>query len=287
MSLNHNEFELDLGDSPIRQGDVFKWDDEHAARPWYQYGVVVTADCDLAKNKTRGRLSYVPALTMEDYIWHFWRDNKFSSVQKAHISKFTSRLNTRLKKDGREDEVSEEAAQAWLQRAGTEGLLDEIGVTDKGQRLDLKKIADELVMLLSLLDAEEPNMALLQSCYAIKNAKATADDVTALALEIQSAISSLPGDVFFLPHVSDRPDEGLFLILRDITQCDISEIAIRPDELRFGRAKAKRLGRVAAPFRFAITQNLARVFSDIGLPESYEEKCKTSSHRFFGSRGLK
>lgn len=287
MSSTDSEFEPYLGDSPIRQGDVFKWDDGHAARPWYQYGVVVTADCDLAKSKTMGRLSYVPALTMEDYIWHFWRDAKFLSLQKAHISKFTSRLNNRLKRDGHQVEVSEEAAQAWLERAGIEGLLDEISITDKGQRSDFKKIADDLLILLSLLKAQEPDMALLKSCYAIKNPKVPSNDVQALAMEVQSSISSLPGDVFFLPHVHDRPDEGIFLMLRNITQCEISEIAVRPDDLRFGGAKAKRLGRIAAPFRYAITQNLARVFSDIGLPESYEEKCKTSSHRFFGSRGLK
>jgi hypothetical protein len=287
MSINEGEFEPELGDSPIRQGDVFKWDDEHTIRPWYQYGVVVTADCDLAQNKTMGRLSYIPALTMEDYIWHFWRDAKFSSVQKSHLAKFTSRLNNRLKKDAHAGGVSEEAAWTWLQRKGIDGLLDEIAMTDKGQRSDIKKIADDLVKLSSLLEAKMPDLGLLQVCYAIRNPKASPDDVKALALEVQSSMASLPGDVFFLPHVSDRPDEGIFLMLRNITQCEISEIAIRPDELKFGSAKARRLGRIAAPFRYAITQNLARVFSDIGLPVSYEEKCKTSSYRFFGSRGLK
>lgn len=223
---------------------------------------------------------------MEDYIWHFWREPKFVSTQKSHLAKFTKRLNKRLQKDTPEVEISEDAAIAWLQRLGADQLLDEIKITDNGQRADFKKIADELALLSKLLEATKPDLKLLKSCYAIKNPKADLDDVNALASEVQSSLSSLPGDVFFLPHVSDRTDEGIFLMLRNITQCEISAIAIRPDDIKFGEAKARRIGRIAAPFRYAITQNLARVFSDIGLPQAYEDKCKTSSHRFFEVQGL-
>jgi hypothetical protein len=283
---NIAEYEADLGQTPIRQGDVFRWESEHSERPWLQYGVVVTADCDLAKTKTKGRLSYVPALTMEDYIWHFWREPKFAQTQKSHLMKFTTRVNRRLQQDDPQVEISEDAAIAWLQRLGADQFLDEIRITDNGQRANFKKIANELTLLSKLLEAAEPDLILLKSCYAIKNPKADPDDVKALASEVQSSLSSLPGDVFFLPHVSDRTDEGIFLMLRNITQCEISTIATRPDEIKFGNAKARRIGRIAAPFRYAITQNLARVFSDIGLPQAYEDKCKTSSHRFFEARGL-
>jgi hypothetical protein len=55
---------------PLLQGDLFKWLDSKFTRPWSTYGVVVTADCDLLRSKTRGVISYVPALIIEDYIWY-------------------------------------------------------------------------------------------------------------------------------------------------------------------------------------------------------------------------
>jgi hypothetical protein len=86
--------DLSAGD-PLRQGDVIRWE-----RPdgtvWTEYCIVVTADCDLANNKTRGRISYVPAVTFESYIAGIWGpdyvdkkvakilEGAFSAMQRAH-----------------------------------------------------------------------------------------------------------------------------------------------------------------------------------------------------------
>jgi hypothetical protein len=76
-------------------------------------------------------------------------------------------------------------------------------------------------------------------------------------------------------------DGGLFVMLRHIEQCALSDITYDPDEIRFGTAKARRVGRIAAPFRYAMTQSLGRIFSDIGLPKDYEVRRAESSKKFF------
>jgi hypothetical protein len=270
-------------EAPILQGDLFKWIDGHLSRPWMTYGVVVTADCDLAKNKTRGRASYVPALTMEDYIWHHWKEGKFETAFDVALSTFTSRINNRLRKIGHEgDGITPQAALEWLERSGFDNLVDELTIDDNGQKRDLQLLVDE-VQALSRLKSEKPDLKLLQECHRIKNKKKKigSGDYAYLAADIQSSISSLPGDVFFLPLENSEPNDGLFLMLRHITQFSISNIATSVVDMTLGQPHAKRLGRIAAPYRYAITQNLARVFSDIGLPSSYESLRDGSSLNFF------
>jgi hypothetical protein len=270
-------------DSPILQGDVFRWIDRSFERPWSTYGVVVTADCDLLNQKTRGSVSYVPAFLMEDYIWHHWKEGKFEAASSALLKKFAARINNRLERIGQSQSVSAQAALEWLERVGIDGLFTELAITDNGQKRELFAVADELLTLTALLRTAVPDLKLLQRCYAIKNKKnqIEANDFSALANEIQSSISNLPGDVFFLPLESSGEAAGLFVMLRHIKQCDISAIATRVADMTFGSAQAKRLGRIGAPYRYAITQNLARVFSDIGLPTSYEKLRDASSSHFF------
>lgn len=61
-----SECEPALDDGPIRQGDVISFHD--GADPWERLGVIVTGDCDIARNKHAGRLTYIPVLTAPAYL---------------------------------------------------------------------------------------------------------------------------------------------------------------------------------------------------------------------------
>jgi hypothetical protein len=278
------ECEIVLDSTPLRQGDVFQWIDHHNRRPWMNMGIVITADCDIAQKKTYGRLSYIPVISMEDYLWHFWRPAKFEQIFNDYRMKATKRINTYLQKvDPARKGVTEDAATAWIQRSGAEGLPQEIGIKDKGQVKDLQKIIEEFIKIHSLMNTEEPDMSLLKGCYCLKNKKAEAhSEPKELALEVQSTIASLPGDIFFLSCVPNCADQGVFAMLRYISQCPVEDIGLTPEEVRFGSAKAKRVARISAPYKYALTQNLAKVFSDIGLPDKYKARLKVCSHKFFG-----
>jgi hypothetical protein len=278
----HHEYEEIEDPDQILQGDLILWHERAYVKPWRTYGVIVTADCDLEWDKHQGHLSFIPALLTEDYLWHSWRPARFGMECSKAIELMTVRVNKWLEKAGR-GAISVEAARSWIERVHGDGLLDELDVVDQGERNTLRPIVDRAAAFVSLLNATEPDMRLLRQCQALSKGNPATDD-SLLTKAFQSAISGSPGDVFHLPVLPDRGDEGLFLMLRHITQCEISDITTRPDELRFGAAKAKRIARVTAPYRYAITQNLARVFADIGLPKEYEERCRSSADRFFKSR---
>jgi hypothetical protein len=269
-------------DLPLRQGDIFTWVDRGRERPWRTFGIVITADCDLQQEKTNGQLSYLPILTFEDYIWTFWRVEKFSPVFHRLQKKAVDRLNsvlTRLKTD--QKAISEEAGLAWISRTESEALAKEIGLKDVGQTKDFCAIIENYKLVERLLGTSEPDMNLLNSCHAISRGAAPSSDYSGLSRDVQSKISSLPGDVFFISGVEGYESFGLFVMLRHITQCKVDDVAIRPEDLRWGNASARRIARVNAPYKFALAQNMARVFLDIGLPSSYAEKQKTSSTKYF------
>jgi hypothetical protein len=284
MTRSHYIAIEDTEGEPLLQGDIFKWASDYYERPWSTYGVVVTADCDLVKAKTRGMASYVPAFVMEDYVWHHWKEGKFEQALNSTSARFLGRINNRLEKLALSSKsISQEAAIQWLDRVGLLGLFEELEITDNGQKRELATLAEELTSLQALAKSSVPDLKLLQACFCLKhrNKKIDPDDLSVLADEVQSSISKLPGDVFYLPLDNEEEETGLFLMLRHIQQIDISNISTRVADMALRDTKATRLGRITAPYRYAITQNLARVFSDIGLPIAYEERRDISSRKFF------
>jgi len=279
-----HEYEaLEDYDAPS-QGDVIRWVDAEWDRPWRCFGVVVTADCDLALGKHGGVISYVPALTTEDYIWHRWRMDAVTSRLDALLAKASGRVaGWRAKNGQRSEPPSPAAMRRWLERAGPETLLDEVGVVDKGQRISLLNVFAPAVTVLECVNRAEPDLDLLSAAYGAINPKA-AQDPRLMADDIQRSWSSLPGDVFHLPAMPEdgaAPGRGLFLQLRHIRQVDADALTARPDAIRDGSARARRIARVSAPYRYAVTQALARVFSDVGLPDAYDDRRKTAARSFF------
>ena len=63
--------------------------------------------------------SDVPALLMEDYIWHHWKQGKFEATHDEILKKTNARVNKRLEKtSGKSDSLSEDALLQWLDTQG-------------------------------------------------------------------------------------------------------------------------------------------------------------------------
>jgi hypothetical protein len=271
--------------SELAQGDLIQWQGANYVSPLHTFGIVVTADCDLEHKKFRGTLSYIPALITLDYLWYQWRPAVFSDHLNKSIVTMTQRLNNwREKNISNKSLISNEAIQIWLSRADRDTILDELGVQDKQHRNSLAPVIDKALSLFKLCQEGTPDLSALKNNYSHIRQEYNAKPQI-LAVDFQKAISTLPGDVFHIPALPDNSDDGLFLILRDISQCPLSDIAQTPDDLRFGAAKARRIARISAPYRYAITQNLARVFADIGLPKAYEARRSNAATRFFSFMG--
>lgn len=275
-----NDYQSVLDDTPLRQGDIIEWIHDRKEStirdPQKKFAVVVTADCDLDKDKTGGKISYVPALVAEDYVWLTWRPKKFHKARTDNIKKLQTRISRiRKKEDPGLADLSDDAVSSWVDRCGLK-ILDEIGVTDPGQKSDFSRLVNTEIELSKLLSRNEPSIDCLLKCFCLVRKESEESPGEALEKEIKNAISSLPGDVFYISSSHKMAPGGMFCLLRSITQCERSEIALRPGDIRSGTASGKRIGNLNSPFRFALMQNLAKVFTDIGLPDDYSERVKMS-----------
>jgi hypothetical protein len=282
------EFERIHDQDEPAQGDLIEWIGTDHQVPWNTFAVVVTADCDIAWNKNRGILSYVPALVAEDFIWEHWRKDRLGTQLPSLIKKAATRISRwRQKFDSAAADLSPEAVEAWLTRAKPVEIIDELGVEDNGERANLLNVLEPAELVMQTLQCVAPDFKLLNDAFCCINPKALVDDGI-IVNEVQKSWGALPGDVFHLPSMpeeaTNRTAGGLFLMLRNIRQIDASYVTARPDDVRTGNAKAKRIARVTAPYRYAITQNLARVFADIGLPEDHETRRKHAAQRLFESQ---
>ena len=59
---------------PLRQGDIFAahpgtplWED-----PWTRFGVIISADCDIAQGKAGPKLVYIPIIGHYTYLVDVW-----------------------------------------------------------------------------------------------------------------------------------------------------------------------------------------------------------------------
>ena len=274
-----DEYDGILDAAPLRQGDIFEWVGSAYERPWRGLGVVVTADCDMARNKMDNVVSFVPLLSFEDYLWHVWREKRFAQQRMLALGELTRFINKQLTKLGR-DEITSQAVEDWAALGNVAGIADALGISDVNLRSKLEAIMGRYLDLDAVLAGRKPDRLLLErACEHLKKTGQTANEF--LAQDFQSTLSKLPGDVFYLSQIREQ-DGGVFAMLRHIRQCGLEEIAVDPDQIRFGSASARRFARLRAPFKYALTQQLARVFADIGLTPAYDERVKTSSLRYFG-----
>lgn len=274
-----DEYDEILDAAPLRQGDIFEWVGSANERPWRDLGVVVTADCDMARNKMDNVVSFVPLLSFEDYLWHVWREKRFSQQRTLSLGELTRFINKQLAKIGR-DQITSQAVEDWTASGNIPEIAAALEISDINLRKKLEATVRRYLDLNAVLTATQPDRLLLErACEHLKKADQTASAF--LAQDFQSALSKLPGDVFYLSQVREQ-DGGVFAMLRHIRQCGLEEIATDPDQIRFGSASARRFARLKAPFKYALTQQLARVFADIGLTPAYDERVKTSSLRYFG-----
>lgn len=74
------------------------------------------------------------------------------------------------------------------------------------------------------------------------------------------------GDIVILPSAAKLGVVGEIAWVRHIWQVPIGQIALKTSDIR--HCQGERVARLDSPYRYRLTQIMAQVFSDIGLPDS-------------------
>ena len=267
-----SECEAITDDRPIRQGDIFR-PLSPSPDPFLQHGLIVTADCDLAFEKHRGVLSYVPVLSLPDYLATFFLPGRVERACKPlreELLKQMRQFQAQCRQDFPEP-LSDDVALEWLSRVNAESIVEELNVPGgKAREGFVDKAQLFRASTTALIDGRYGSLT--ESLVTLRSQATPRERVLEkLKDEIQANVKRLPGDAFFIGSLSPDFAEGHVGYLRLVREIRQEVIAVRQSDLRDASVLAVRVSRLASPYLYRLTQQLGGVFSDIGLPTNYEE----------------
>jgi len=226
-------------DATLQQGDLIKFTSEDRA---YDFGVVVTADCDLDKRKHSRLVTLVPLMSVDAVIckclaldyFELQGDalksicrKQYSIEESITDSSFLGKLKSKL--------VEEPAVLPEVSAAARAVLHME-------QKVDMTTVKG-IVQLLR-------------------------HDWSKQIEKFKSQMESR-GDILMLtvPFLISSKESVVWM--RGLWQQPVSQIALRTSEE--GSRNSIRVAQLGSPYRYRLTQMLGQVFSDIGLPNISKE----------------
>lgn len=262
-------------DRPIRQGDVFAWLDA-GGDAWRTLGVIVTANCDIAQQKHRGILSYVPILRLDDYLRLFYLPKRLEKALRPVIGELTKtmRVHQAANRPDFPEALSDAAAQAWARDRDAGEIADDLRILDAKSRAAFTDLVREYQAMHKALQGElyaEQVDTLIQ--LRVRRQGITPEKARDTTFqEIHDSAETLPGDCFFIGRIGSEHSVGYVAYLRLVREIQHNQMAVKQTDFRTGApVLARRISRLRSPYIYRLTQQLADVFLAIGLPGEYED----------------
>lgn len=256
----------------IKQGDVFEW--RKPEEPWKKWGIVVTADCDLLWNKYRGTLSYVPVISLDSFVSTHWLPEQFDKLLGARVNFALPLVRTILDPSGA-SELSPEGLVQWLHRDGLDKVLSALSVDKESDTSNALASCSDVISARGVTHDPRTGMETFIRLSSQSRKKKTGDLGNPEWEKLENAMRQLPGDMFFLSSISPVYKEGYVAYLRGIRELHVSQFPATTFD--FNTSDVVRIARLTSPYKYRITQQLAAVFSDIGLPGSHVDACRKAT----------
>jgi len=262
-------------DDSIRQGDILCWPDWQRRPPWEQFGLVLTADCDIAWGKSSNFYSYVPLLTIDSYVDKIWGQKKAQSKLEKIIRKITSSLNARSANSG-------DGPRDFSQGAIVQFLRGDRFFAEKTCAAFFEKPEDKAALLKlydvgnfyfssDLKNHEKTNLKICAEFFARCDDQDVSTAFKRLLDQARSDVVAASSEMFFISELPSIEIKGFMAMLRYVRTIPIDEIFTSLSEAKSNGNRAVRLCKLNDNVKYAITQKFGLLFSRIGLPAEYEK----------------
>lgn len=249
-------------ESTLSQGDVIVW--EEAQDFQSKAAVVVTADCDLARGKHWGRITVVPLVPVENYLEEVYLPKQLELLEADLTRLFANAVHQALKVEAI-DVPSEDALESLV---SLDALPPYFDASNQANR------THSLLRQARGLSKSVKSAAALDEALRLRDPKVKALSVS----KIEAFLANPPGDCMVLPQFPGLAPGLHVAFLRAMREVRDRDIATKTSEVEPNRAR--RIGRLVPVLRYRLTQMLAQVFSDIGLPDEYEATLKEERGKF-------
>lgn len=227
----------------LRQGDVIKYSRVDGSSV---YGVVVTADCDLAQKKFGNQVTFLPLVSVDEFIEEIW----FDQIRKREEDKLIESIR-RIDINLRAEDILE-----MLSRSDVDGVLRRF--TKTYSSAPPKDVVEKYAHLVS--DNSVCRRLILHFGSGEKAQKA-----------IRNAILGGRAEFFFLPEQTKLPGMGSMVLLRYVSSFPGELVSPSYDQiLALGRVEM--LYRLPPNLKYAIAQSFAYLFSRIGIEDDIEKQ---------------
>lgn len=224
-----------LPDARLRQGDLIKFEGtEDVLR---RLAIVVTADCDLEQKKHGRVITLVPVVPAPIIIEHYLILDDCEK-KKPQIEQYA------FKELSLSDDQDNVIKYALLKDS-----------------LEKKQDASPALRIaVDFLLHTKANMQLSEYNALMTAMKTGPKKIGSFKDQLRQR-----GDLMLLPEATPLGIKGHIAWVRQLWQTSASDVALRTSEV--ASRPGERIARLNSPFRYRLTQLLAQVFSDIGLPD--------------------
>lgn len=256
------------GNQPFRQGDILCRISQQEQKEW---GVIITADCDIANDKAGSYFTFLTIVTSDSYLKDSWAPEALRKVGQKTALKASELLSRAARKcDPGLADLSPEDVVEWLM--------------DRSAAEVAAKVNDTSGAMLNLLEAvrlshgigcsNDPAFARLRAVWKLQGVSARGEHER---FEAALDYNKNP-EYVFLPFLPQEHFLGYVVLLRSFQSVWESEvyksllsarIADRPNAWH-------RIGRLADYVRYSITQRMAFLFSRIGMRSVFETYCDSA-----------
>jgi hypothetical protein len=255
-------------DAPIRQGDLLAVRNRKTLIV-EKMAVVITADCDIDKNKFGSQIACLNIQFHQTYIRTTWAERALVAAKKKALAPVADKLRSlHSQQIGEQSTLSTDAIEAWLMRDDLEAIAGELNVAPG----DMKALAGHVSpcqKALRALQASRENAPFEQLNMFTSALKGQSVDETRTSLLKSAQGTTLPEDVFLIPGFPGAPSKPIAILLREVIGIPSDHVKTRQSEA-LDPSYYLRVGRLRSTFKFALSQSFGSLYSKIGLPRAYE-----------------
>jgi hypothetical protein len=249
----------------LLQGDIIQWHRPRENSPRESFGIVINADCDIFNEKAGEFLTYIPLLSLNEYMNKIWSPQTIGDMLSKKIFELTSHIGVNISIDT--------IVELSLSEYSDEQLLNV--VSNRSQKIPyLRILLSHFQLIIKAKFSGEQNSFFTTLCEV--RSKLIDKPVTDTTLLMQKQFRSHLGDgnqndCFFLSHMPGLEERGFVAALRYFRTIHADQIVKSKAEWYSANTKALRIARLKPVLKYALSQKFSSLFLRIGLPKEYED----------------
>ena len=281
-----------IDDGVLRQGDIFvahpgtpNWQD-----PWRRFGVILSADCDIAQGKTGKNLVQVPIIGLNTYLADVWIPDQAGKLHQQALDRLEKTLT-----EFNEPKVTPRHALAW----DDDALISALSKPQTSSETDRQKKIKRVISLRTAIREVEqlckpaPNSKVGQLPQMLELLFPTLEVITSppnpgrayrqkllfgalCALSNRDRLDTWPIlDLIGLdPEMRDDEQSGFVIDLRRFTVIPVANVLTSRQAWLVDTNAYLRVCRLRGIYKTDLMQRFANLFLRVGLEDRREENHK-------------